>query len=391
MKHTTIPFRLDTVDALRGFAILAILLLHNIEHFDFWYFPDQLPEWMKSIDKAIWGTLFFLFSGKAYSIFAILFGVTFFIQNKRQQDKDNSFTGRFIWRMVLLMGFGWFNTLFYLGDILVLYALLGVTLLPIRSLSNKTIVLLAAFLFLQPLEWTRWAQAFMSHATALPEPKFMAYYHIIPQYLAEGNLWEVMKGNVMVGRWGSLVWSWEAGRFFQTVALFFTGFVLARRNQFELNDTNRIFWKKTVLAASIAWGLLWLLIYLMSLMHNVPAAPQIAKSILQGWANVAMTLVWISALSLSFYLKTPRKILSYLIPAGRMSLSNYVGQSVAGAAIYYGFGLGLYACTGASYSLLIGIALFAVQLTLNKLWLTHHTQGPLEMIWHRLTWLNKPS
>jgi len=73
--------RLHVVDALRGFAIVSIMLLHNLEHFDFYFFPQNLPVWMKALDKNIWDTMFFLFSGKSYAIFALLFGLTFFIQS----------------------------------------------------------------------------------------------------------------------------------------------------------------------------------------------------------------------------------------------------------------------------------------------------------------------
>ena len=70
--------RITVVDALSGFAVMSIMLLHNIEHFDYYYFPDYLPQWMKALDKHIWEIMFALFSGKAYAIFAILFGFTFF-------------------------------------------------------------------------------------------------------------------------------------------------------------------------------------------------------------------------------------------------------------------------------------------------------------------------
>jgi uncharacterized protein len=62
--------RLHVVDALRGFAIVSIMLLHNIEHFDFYFSPRGLPGWMVQLDQGIWNTLFFLFGGKSYAIFA---------------------------------------------------------------------------------------------------------------------------------------------------------------------------------------------------------------------------------------------------------------------------------------------------------------------------------
>ena len=75
--------RVDVADVLRGFAVLAIILLHSIEHFNFYSFPpaDTQPAWLNFTDKAIWDGLFFAFGGKAYAIFALLFGFSFFIQD----------------------------------------------------------------------------------------------------------------------------------------------------------------------------------------------------------------------------------------------------------------------------------------------------------------------
>jgi uncharacterized protein len=63
------------------------MLLHNLEHFDFYYFPKDLQAWIKTMDSKVWDTLFFLFAGEAYAIFALLFGFTFFIQMNNQQKK----------------------------------------------------------------------------------------------------------------------------------------------------------------------------------------------------------------------------------------------------------------------------------------------------------------
>ena len=129
--------RIQVVDALRGFAIVAILLLHNLEHFDVWYLPEGFPSWLISLDKGIWDTMFFLFSGKAYGIFAVLFGFTFYIMQHNQAKKGKDFRLRFAWRLLLLLGFGIINSAFYQGDILTIYALLGFTLIPVAKLSNK--------------------------------------------------------------------------------------------------------------------------------------------------------------------------------------------------------------------------------------------------------------
>lgn len=74
---------------------MAIILLHNIEHFNLYNFPEATTDFMKALDKGVWDTLFFLFSGKAYAIFALLFGFSFFIQFDNQARKGKDFRLRF--------------------------------------------------------------------------------------------------------------------------------------------------------------------------------------------------------------------------------------------------------------------------------------------------------
>lgn len=121
--------RVDVADVLRGLAVMGIIILHSIEHFNFYSFPDTVPcEWMKFTDKAIWNGLFFVFSNKAYAIFALLFGFSFYIQDNNQQRRGKDFRLRFIWRMALLFIIGQFNAAFFTGEILTMYAMLGLIL-----------------------------------------------------------------------------------------------------------------------------------------------------------------------------------------------------------------------------------------------------------------------
>ena len=72
--------RIEVVDALRGFAVMAIILVHNLEHFIFPVYPTDSPNWLNILDQGIFNGIFSLFAGKAYAIFALLFGFTFYIQ-----------------------------------------------------------------------------------------------------------------------------------------------------------------------------------------------------------------------------------------------------------------------------------------------------------------------
>ena len=89
--------RIELVDALRGFAVMAILLVHNVEHFIFPVYPTDSPEWLNILDKGVFDAVFALFGGKAYAIFALLFGFTFYIQCENQRRKGKFDVGCRCW------------------------------------------------------------------------------------------------------------------------------------------------------------------------------------------------------------------------------------------------------------------------------------------------------
>lgn len=104
--------------------------------------------------------------------------------------------------------------------------------------------------------------------------------------------------------------------------------------------------------------------------------------------NFLMTVVLVSIFTLSWFHKgNGYKFQRLFTPYGRMSLTNYIVQSIIGVAIFYNCGLGLYEYTGATLSLLIGVAIFTLQLLYTRWWLAHHKQGPLEFLWKKGTWL----
>jgi uncharacterized protein len=105
--------------------------------------------------------------------------------------------------------------------------------------------------------------------------------------------------------------------------------------------------------------------------------------IITSWSNVAFMVVLVSVFVLLFY---SLRCLMFFSPLGRMSLTSYVVQSIIGTSIYYGFGLGMYQYTGASFALAIGLVLALVQRHFSVWWLAKHSQGPLESVWHKLTW-----
>lgn len=136
--------RIEVVDALRGFAVMAIILVHNLEHFIFPVYPANSPNWLNVLDLGVFNGVFTLFAGKAYAIFALLFGFTFYIQCNNQRKLGKDFGYRFLWRLVLLIGFATLNAAFFpAGDVLLLFVIVGLVLFFTRNWSDKAILITA--------------------------------------------------------------------------------------------------------------------------------------------------------------------------------------------------------------------------------------------------------
>jgi uncharacterized protein len=384
---STTVSRLHVVDALRGFAIISIMLLHNIEHFDFYFTPVGLPDWIVKIDKTIWDSLFFLFGGKAYAIFALLFGLTFLIQSDNQKKKGNDFRLRFAWRMLLLLLFGLINSAFYEGDILTIYAVIGLFLIPVANLRSSVVFLIAVLLMLQPYEWVNVFIGLQNPDMKMADPVSWSYFGRAGEYITGDSIVKTWIGNLTNGKIAVLNWTWENGRVFQTLSLFLFGMLAGRKSLFDSTVKNKKFWRNTLLIAAIAFIPLFMLNGSLGKLIESESIRRPMSTIISSWSNMAFMLVLVSGFTLLFQTRFFGKVLNVFSYPGRMSLSNYMIQSIVGAFIYYGFGLGLYKYTGATYCLIIGILLATLQTYFSYWWMSRRRQGPLETVWHKLTWL----
>jgi len=379
--------RIAVVDALRGFAIISIMLLHNIEHFDFLWFPTDLPSWMLPIDKGITKTLYFLFGGKSYAIFALLFGLTFFIQSENQAKLGKDFRARFAWRLIVLICFAFFNSAFYEGDILSIYALLGFFLIPVARLKTRTVFWIALILMLQPFEWVKYFIATQNPDMQVSDPASWYYFGKAGEYITKSSLFQTWIGNLTNGKMAVILWLSEEGRIIQNISLFMFGMLAGRKYLFVKSEESKRFWIRTILIAVIAFILFFMIRNHLEEWIGSTAMRRPLRVTISSYANMAFMLILVSGFVLLFQSRFFYKALAIFSPLGRMSLSNYIMQSLIGSFIYYGYGLGLYQYTGATYSLLIGIVLAIFQGIFSHWWMKNHKQGPLEIIWHKLTWI----
>ncbi|MBR4994493.1 MAG: DUF418 domain-containing protein [Alistipes sp.] len=382
------PGRLEVVDALRGFAVMAILLLHNVEHFIFSVYPTSSPEWLSVIDKGVFNAAFTLFGGKAYAIFSLLFGFTFYIQCENQRREGRDFGYRFLWRLCGLALFATLNAAFFPGgDVLMLYAIVGIILFFVRNLSDKVILVLAILFTLQPMEWYHYIMSLVDASYQLPDYAVGPMYDKVGEVTRAGNFLDFIWCNVTLGQKASFMWAVGAGRTLQTVGLFLIGLWLGRKQLFVQSEKNTKIWVKVLIISAILFAPLYTL--RAEIMQGSAIVQSTVGTVFDMWHKLAFTFVLVSSFVLLYQSEKFRDRVANLRFYGRMSLTNYVSQSIIGMLIYMPYGLYLAPKCGYAVSLLIGVVIFLVQVQFCKLWFKHHKHGPLEELWHKWTWIGR--
>ena len=361
--------RIDVADALRGIAVAGIILYHSVEHFDI--FTQKTILHTLPCDQMVADVLAWLFSGKMYGVFAMLFGLSFFIMNDNQQKKGKNFSGRFAWRMCLLFVFGVINVAFYDGDILMLYACYGLLLIPISYLPSKAVWCIIGLLAIQPVE----LYCLLTETTIDHSRLWDMYGQVITMH-EDGTFWENALINLRYGFELNLRFNVFSGRLTQLLCLFILGMQLGRQRMFYNEGKNLQIWHKILM---------------------ISAAVVIALSFvdfgeLEGWLkpiyNLIILLMSVSAVVSAWYaFEGVRRVLHHLCIFGRMSLTNYLLQSIIGCSIFCGYGLACYYKLGITYAVMVGIGMVIAQYCFARFWFSSHQRGPLEGLWRRLTWI----
>ena len=367
--------RIDLVDALRGYALLGLFIVHCVERFELYWLDPRPDAWFDAV--------FAVFAGKAFAMFALLFGFSFATIMGNERARGGDFTARFAWRLALLFAIGTLHALVYRGDILQVLALIGLLMIPFDKVrSDRVLLVLAGLLFLElPLLLRAWAAA-QGADWATAQPLFWGDSGLA--VLADGTLAETLAVNAgpgMVGKWSFYV---ETGRVFEIAGLFLAGMVLQRRSLFVRAAELRGPW----LAILGAGGALWAAASLLQPLVLPTGGHAMTDDSLQAALNIyralGATAFQVGLFVLAWH-SPLRTALATLVPAGRMTLTLYVGQSLVFAPVLYGYGLGLWDDLTTAETVLWGFAAFAAQAALAALWFRHFRYGPLEWIWRAAT------
>lgn len=372
--------RVALVDALRGYALMGLFMVHMSELFElYWAHPEE---------SAVRDLVFGMFAGKAYALFALCFGFSFHVMMHRAAARGTDFSGRFVWRLALLALIGWLHGLVYRGDIVVVLAALGLLLVPFNRIrDNRPLAGAAALCFLLPFPLLRLAAGLAGAAWANQPPHHWSD-PAMDAYVA-GGLADLFAANLWAGQATKWWFYIETGRLTQIFGLFLAGLVLGRIGFFAAPERfarARSWAFAAALAAGLALSLGGAALVEAAGFTEAQAMPRAAlESLLASYRDLAWTAVSVLVL-VALWQGAGRVLLALLVPAGRITLTLYVGQSLLFVPVFYNFGLGLHDDLGQAQVIALGAAAFAAQLLAAAWWVRRFRHGPLEWAWRAGTY-----
>jgi uncharacterized protein len=380
--------RIELLDALRGFALLGIFLANML----YWSGWDIMTQEQRIIfagaDTVAWQYRFhhFLVDGKFYTIFSLLFGTGFALQISRLQERGLEGLRIYRRRVLVLLGIGLAHSwLIWDGDILTLYALLGLVLPFFIGWRERNLLIAAAiFIFVVPFagiwlfSWLGWAPH---------EPLFALSFSIAESLGADTapeKALEWFRRDDFAG-WASWAlsgtpFSWairvESWRIPKVLGIMLIGIVIGRRLASGGFIENRKLLRQ-ILVTGLAIG--------------VPANAAYAYLPEQGqadWPSIVGTAPLALAYAAAFVLawRRAQPILRHFAPVGRMALTNYLTHSIIGLIVFYGIGFGLAGTLRPLSFYGVVLLIFGAQLLFSRWWLASHEQGPAEALWRSATY-----
>ena len=370
------------LDALRGFAILGICLA-NFPEFSLWTFSD--PSSWTNLDKVTRAVQTFLVDGKFYTLFSLLFGMVFSIQLENAGQKTRTFYRR----MIVLFLLGLCHLIFlWSGDILMLYAAMGMLLPLFKKLPSKKILCAAGVFLVLPVI----CEAVFG--TMLADPLEAEQWRICALYgITEANFGTWLaditsyKGMLQFLHQGAVERMWEfvsSYRFFKVLGLFLIGYAVGREKVFaDLGKYQKLL--RNTLFYGLLLGIPFGLLYTWNSMEGELLGP-IAQSVFYLLSVYPMGFAYAAGFSLLFMRRPEGKGWQLLARPGKVACTNYLMQSVFGVVLFYGIGFGL----GGKVDLLgteaIALGVYAVEIAVSTLWTNYFRYGPVEWVWRMLTY-----
>jgi uncharacterized protein len=396
--------RIAALDVLRGFALLGIFIM-NMPGFSHSIFALPTPP-ASALDAVVATLRDLLFAGKFNLLFGFVFGIGFATQMTRLEDAERAHAARlgaaprrhravqvYLRRLAFLaVVAGVHAMLLWPGDVLVVYAIVGLLLLALRRLDDRGFaILIVACLLFPALAETARTTMFSATTETIVAFELEQLEASNDRAFGHGSFVDAVRETARVFAWSTR----SPYGLFTTLAFcvqmatgIFAGYVVGRRGW----PTRRAGTGPPRLVA-IAFAIA-VVGNAIALVGAEPLAPALGAAPAVFVAALARTLGR-AALAACYALAVVRlvgagAVSQWLRPlqlAGRMPLTNYLLQTLLASFCFYGWGLGWWGRADAAFETALAIALFTcIQLPFSALWLARHRAGPLESLWRYFTY-----
>ncbi len=394
--------RIELIDILRGFALFGVLIAnmkgYSLPMNAYFGFGADWPS-LTPLDRGIDQFILYVIKGKFLSLFAVLFGLGLSVQLMRAEAKGISVVPRYTRRLLVLLMFGVVHViLFWFGDILHTYALVGFVLVLFRNLSVKMLgriilvfllaIILGSFVasiaqVVRP-QPTPSAQAKKQQEKRQQENRLRTEQVMAEEVriLTTGTYREatVMRARQWIELYGD---PGVLGYFIFVLHLFLMGLYAGKRRIFQDIEQNLPFLRKCM------WfGFACLIAGLIQFVPRTPDFPvsNFVRNLLRAYSGY-LFFFYAAGIAILVH-RSPgwRRRFSALAPVGRMALTNYLSHTIIASAIFYGWGLGYFGKMGSLWGLILSLAIFAAQMVFCPWWLKNYQFGPAEWLWRSLTY-----
>ncbi|MFE6196996.1 DUF418 domain-containing protein [Streptomyces sp. NPDC057838] len=377
--------RLPAVDALRGFALLGILVVNSAQMMNPYEAEGFRDPGATPVDQAAAWLVTALASGKFYLLFSFLFGYSFTLQTAAAERDGGRAGARFLRRSLGLVLLGLAHAvLLYTGDILMAYGLLGLVLLWARRIAPATAVRTAAWIY---GVFGTVLTGLGALAATVDEEEPVPHGEIARAVAAyRGTAGTVVRENL-----DRLPLVLAAALLMApgVLAAFFAGLAAGKRRLLAPGGTDRARLRR-ITALGLAAGIPGAVFH-----ASASQGPLHERWQLLGVGVGTLTapaLAAAYACLLLLLLDSPRgeRVRRLFVPAGRLALTNYLGQSLIVTGVATAYGLSLYGRLGAAAVLVLALAVYALQLALSTAWLRRFRHGPAEWLLRALTLAARP-
>ena len=419
--------RSTTLDAVRGLAVLGILVM-NLPYFAMPFVAADDPSiWggVEGADLATWYAQTILFDGKLRAIFSMLFGAGLWMQWQKAEREGNAALFGDVWsrRCIWLAAFGIVHgyLLQWPGDILFTYGVTGLFLFPFRRLGNRGTLIAAGVVLLiatvvaalGPLDRMEQAENYNAaigvrdsgvELSASQTAAIKTWNDARAAADPNGGFVQGILATMRGGWLGSFAaqagWTFKLETslyylilFWDALAMMLIGIVMMRWGIFTGAARTRSYVILVLLGYLVAVPLVGLGAHAVASTGFDPQqlGGALFLDLIYHPTRVFIGLAHVAVVVLIARSRTGAAILRPLAAVGRMAFSNYILQTVLCTTLFFGFGFGMFGHLSRSQQMLVALGVWVVALCWSPLWLRRYRFGPLEWTWRSLVhWQRQP-